>query len=129
MLETQLHDICFLFSFNINIRFDINWNVTLYAQQSSAYNFKHARLEGRRLTTEEIIDDGICCTVGVNEPVWEGKPGVHRLSVIRVLKRPEDSAGKQNSQLWQRTVKGNKTQQLIHWESDSRKRTTPTLDK
>lgn len=49
---------------------------------------------GCRLTTEEIIDDRICCTVGVYEPVWEGEPRIHRLSVVSVLKRPKDSAGR-----------------------------------
>lgn len=51
---------------------------------------------GRRLTTEEIIDDGISRTVGVYQPVREGEPGVHRLPVVGVLKRPEDSAGEHN---------------------------------
>lgn len=49
---------------------------------------------GYKLTAEEIVDDRICCTVGVYEPVWESEPCIHCLPVISVLESPKDSAGK-----------------------------------
>lgn len=34
------------------------------------------------LTTEEVVDDGVGSTVGINQPVGEGEPGVDSLPVI-----------------------------------------------
>lgn len=109
---------------------DIIWyELKLNALHTTVQRRQFQTGKGWKLTTEEIIDDRICCTVGVYQPVWEGKPGVHRLSVIRVLKCPEDSAGEQKSQLWQCTVEGNKIVSLIYWEEDSRKQTILMWDK
>lgn len=49
---------------------------------------------GYKLTTEEVVDDRICCTVGIYEPMWESEPRIHCLSVICVLESPKNSAGK-----------------------------------
>lgn len=44
-----------------------------------------------KLTTEEVVDDGISRTVGIYEPVGEREPCVHSLSVISILETPKDS--------------------------------------
>lgn len=49
---------------------------------------------GYKLTTEEIVDYGIRCTVGIYEPMWESEPRIHCLSVIGVLEGAKDSASK-----------------------------------
>lgn len=45
-----------------------------------------------KLTTEEIVDDGISCTVGIYKPVGESEPCIYGLSVISILETPKDSA-------------------------------------
>lgn len=45
-----------------------------------------------KLTAEEIVDDGISCTVGIYEPVGESEPRIHGLSVISIPETPKDSA-------------------------------------
>lgn len=48
-------------------------------------------------TAEEIVDDWICCTVGIYQPMWESKPCIHCLSVICVPECPKDSEIKMNA--------------------------------
>lgn len=45
-----------------------------------------------KLTTEEIVDDGIRRTVGIYKPVGESEPRIDSLSVISILETPKDSA-------------------------------------
>lgn len=59
------------------------WNSPLQGSQSMA---------DYKLTTEEIVDDGISRTVGIYEPVGESEPCIHGFSVISILETPEDSA-------------------------------------
>lgn len=47
-----------------------------------------------KLTTQEVVDDGVCCTVGIYEPMWESEPSIHCFSIICVFEGPKDSAGK-----------------------------------
>lgn len=41
------------------------------------------------LTTEEVVDDGIGCAVGIDQPVGEGEAGVDGLSVTGLAEHPK----------------------------------------
>lgn len=51
-------------------------------------------MTNHKLTAQEIVDDRISRTVGIYEPVGEGEPCIHSLSVISILETPKDSAEK-----------------------------------
>lgn len=44
------------------------------------------------LTTEEVVDDGVGGTVGVDQPVREGKAGVDGFPVTGLAEHPEHSS-------------------------------------
>lgn len=43
------------------------------------------------LTTEEVVDDGVDGTVGIHQPVGEGKAGIDSFPVAGLVEHPEHS--------------------------------------
>lgn len=67
----------------------------------------HGRHVCSPLTTEEVVDDRVCGTVGVHEPVGEGEAGVDGFPVAGLAEHPEhSSARKKNGEKQIRWARG-----------------------
>lgn len=88
--------LAFIGNFSLEMSFSISnsdsklayFHITL-----STWGQQRTQITGdSKLTTEEIVDDGISSTVGVYEPMGESEPRIHGLSVISILETPENPA-------------------------------------